>query len=225
MSILDGGLKVERQADRLQKVGTLTVHVKSARDLIKADFAGLSDPYAVIRMPGQSQKRTSTQKKTLNPDWDEKLEFDCDLQTVLAAPMVVQLFDEDFSVTSFFTGHGGRGGRSSETNDDDLGSHRAHKKNTDDKLGIISALRLDALATTDYVEFDDLTLEGVSHGTISLAVSWAESTDTDSQVRSLVERRGRLGGRARCYQVKVGRRDAGGARMVHTAPGGGGRGG
>ena len=47
---------------------------------------------------------------------------------------------------------------------------------------------LEELATKDYIDFPSLTLEGVKHGTISLSVSWVESTDSDTQVRALVER-------------------------------------
>ena len=55
--------------DRLNRMGTLTVHIKSASDLINADYHGLSDPYVVQRCLGQTH-RTHVIKKTLNPTWE-----------------------------------------------------------------------------------------------------------------------------------------------------------
>ena len=81
------------------------IHMRSAADLIKADFAGLSDPYAIVRLPGHSERRTATNKHTLNPVWDEELTFKSvylreilvegaptEAQTVPRAPLSLSLF-------------------------------------------------------------------------------------------------------------------------------------
>lgn len=57
----------EDPASRLRRHGTLTVHIKSAINLIKADFGGLSDPYVQITVAGQHKKCCKTIKKNLNP--------------------------------------------------------------------------------------------------------------------------------------------------------------
>ena len=162
---------------RLVRMGTLTVHVKRAHDLIKADFAGLSDPYVVVKLPGFSARRTRTERKTLNPTWDEKIEYECVLEAVVGASVTLEVYDEDFGVSSLL------GSRSKRRNYD--------KNNTDDKLGKVSAIKLAALATEDVLEHESVTLEAVKTGRISFAITWSEmnlSVEGDSQVRGGPER-------------------------------------
>ena len=53
----------------------LDVHIQGARNLRKADTFGKSDPYAVVSLNGKRLGQTQVIKKTLDPEWDEKLEF------------------------------------------------------------------------------------------------------------------------------------------------------
>ena len=48
----------------------LTVTIVSARGLRAADRGGTSDPFCLCRV-GKEVFRTSTIKKTLDPEWDE----------------------------------------------------------------------------------------------------------------------------------------------------------
>lgn len=76
---------------RLRRLGTLTVHIKRADDLIKADFRGLSDPYVVLKVPGQQLRRSTTLKNTLTPYWDEKFEYECVLEMVVERSMTIEV--------------------------------------------------------------------------------------------------------------------------------------
>ena len=50
---------------------------KQAKNLIKTDMIGKSDPYAVIRYNG-AEDRTEVAKNTQNPEWNHKAEFPTD---------------------------------------------------------------------------------------------------------------------------------------------------
>ena len=189
----------QQQEMRMRRLGTITVHLKYARDLIKADFGGLSDPYVVAKIFGQPAKRTKTKKNTLNPEWDERLEFDCELGVAVAHPLVLEVFDEDFVVVGALL----KGvGRRASTRDSccrresaatasaraALDDRRLLTNNKDDKLGKLPAVSLDGLATANTIDFDGVRLQGVRSGTITFAVSWTEAAETDTQVRALVDR-------------------------------------
>ncbi len=45
-----------------------------ARNLIKADLMGKSDPYAVLKF-GKQKEKTNTIKNTLEPQWDFTTDF------------------------------------------------------------------------------------------------------------------------------------------------------
>ena len=45
---------------------------------------GQSDPYVVLRVAGQPLKRCKTVKQTLNPEWDEKIDFEGVLEQLVA---------------------------------------------------------------------------------------------------------------------------------------------
>jgi len=76
----------------------LRVKLAGARNLISADPNGLSDPYAVLQVTGNTDKKkahkTKTIKKTLNPEWNQDFEL-----TVpgAAGTIDVKLFDSDVS--------------------------------------------------------------------------------------------------------------------------------
>ena len=59
----------------------VSIHVVAARRLLSADSNGLSDPYVSIQLIDEQRqqicqpKKTQTQKKTLEPDWDEVVGF------------------------------------------------------------------------------------------------------------------------------------------------------
>ena len=49
-----------------------------AKNLIKSELIGKSDPYAVLKYGDQSDK-TNIVKNSLNPQWDHSSNFDMDL--------------------------------------------------------------------------------------------------------------------------------------------------
>ncbi len=55
----------------------LHVDLIRAKDLIKTDLIGKSDPYALIKFDNQ-QDRTPTMKNTQNPKWDHSSDFSLD---------------------------------------------------------------------------------------------------------------------------------------------------
>ena len=61
----------------VKKIRTkLKIFVKNAIGLIAKDSCGTSDPYVTIQCGFSPIKRTKTQKKKLNPIWNETLEFE-----------------------------------------------------------------------------------------------------------------------------------------------------
>ncbi len=61
----------------VKKIKTkLKIFVKNAIGLIAKDSCGTSDPYVTIQCGFSQIKRTKTQKKKLNPIWNETLEFE-----------------------------------------------------------------------------------------------------------------------------------------------------
>jgi len=156
---------------RLKRHGTLTLHLQNARDLIKADFAGLSDPYVEITIPGQSKKRCKTVRKTLNPDWDEKIDFEGVLEQLVSEDLLIEVFDQDFGVLEALKK-----------------ARSAHSKNTDDVLGWCSRPIKD-LMYENQLTFEDAPLDGVKTGTVTFTVTWtADSNVEANSVRALVER-------------------------------------
>jgi Ca2+-dependent lipid-binding protein len=72
--------------------GSLAVNLIKARNLIKADVLGKSDPYALIKFGNQKDK-TSTIKNTLEPQWDHHAEFK--VPDGGADKILVEVFDAD----------------------------------------------------------------------------------------------------------------------------------
>merc|ERR1719224_88770 len=57
---------------RLKQQGTLTVHVKEAKNLVGRDKANLSDPYVAIKIKGQKTWKSSVFKRNCNPQFDDR---------------------------------------------------------------------------------------------------------------------------------------------------------
>ena len=91
--------KAEIQAAEavLAAPGVLRVRVVSATGLAAADGNGLSDPYATVfhRAMPEVVHKTHVMRKTLDPEWDEQFDFHDTLDQMIAAPLDVEIFDQD----------------------------------------------------------------------------------------------------------------------------------
>ena len=88
----------------------LKIFVKSASNLIAKDSCGTSDPYVTIQCGFSKIKKTKTQKKNLNPVWNETIEFEYyntadgisgEIDGHLADgghKLVIRLWDEDVGI-------------------------------------------------------------------------------------------------------------------------------
>ncbi len=74
----------------VQFIGILEVQLISAKDLVKSDRFGLSDPYCVLSIGSQSFKSKCI-KRTLNPQFNEKFMFSWDGK----APLIINVLDKD----------------------------------------------------------------------------------------------------------------------------------
>jgi Ca2+-dependent lipid-binding protein len=72
--------------------GKLLVNLVKARNLIKADMIGKSDPYAVLTF-GKQKGKTKTVKNTLEPQWDHHSEFN--VPDGNADKILIEVFDAD----------------------------------------------------------------------------------------------------------------------------------
>jgi len=158
----------EDAAARMRKHGTLTVNIMKANNLIKADLLGLSDPYVHVGLPGlpgQPTKLTRTIRSNLNPEWDERIEFEGVLEQFVSSTCRLDLFDQDFRMS-------------------DAMRHGSSKQNilSDDKLGWLE-FSLSELGTKDSILKNDCELSGVPHGTITFEVSW--SPDSNAGVNTV----------------------------------------
>ena len=88
---------------RTRQRGLLRVHIKSAANLMVGDLNGKSDPYVVVRCPakegagGGEEKQTRVVKKTLDPVWNETLEFgSCSLDELLRHGISLTVMDKDW---------------------------------------------------------------------------------------------------------------------------------
>ena len=158
----------EDAAARMRKHGTLTVNIMKANNLIKADLLGLSDPYVHVwlpGLPGQPMKLTRTIRMNLNPEWDERIEFEGVLEQFVSSTCKLELFDQDFRMV-------------------DAMRHGSSKQNilSDDKLGWLEC-SLSELGTKDSTLKVDCELSGVPHGTITFEISW--SPDSNAGVNTV----------------------------------------
>jgi Ca2+-dependent lipid-binding protein len=90
-----GGALPVIQAQQPQKVmGKLCVHLLRGEGLQVAKRNGLSDPF--VKLSFRKKTHTSkTIKKTLNPRWDSKFEFQCTQDMLDTAPLKLSVFNWD----------------------------------------------------------------------------------------------------------------------------------
>ncbi|KAM0814256.1 putative C2 domain-containing protein [Seiridium cardinale] len=89
-------------SESINNMGNLRVDVLDATDLPAADTNGKSDPYAKFEINGQDVFKTKTQKKTLNPVWNEFFEMPVPSRT--GAKFNVKVYDYDFADKPDFLG-------------------------------------------------------------------------------------------------------------------------
>ena len=94
-SFQGGSFKVQMGAQapsQQSQVGILVVKCERAEGLAKMDtFTGKADPYLVLEVDGE-RKTTKPQKKTLTPEWNETLTFDC---IAGSSVLKVEVFDHE----------------------------------------------------------------------------------------------------------------------------------
>jgi len=89
-------------SESINNMGTLRCDIIDGTDLPAADRNGFSDPYCKIILNGAEVYKTSTQKKTLNPKWNESFEIPIPSRT--AAKFRVEVFDRDLGDKDDFLG-------------------------------------------------------------------------------------------------------------------------
>ena len=72
--------------------GKLHVDLIKAKNLMKTDLTGKSDPYAVLKF-GKQKEKTNTIKNTLEPQWDFSTDFK--VPDGPADKLLVEVFDSD----------------------------------------------------------------------------------------------------------------------------------
>ncbi|KAI1333108.1 C2 domain-containing protein [Xylariaceae sp. FL0255] len=98
-------IPVEMQLDpseSINNMGNLRVDVLDAAELPAADSNGKSDPYCKFELNGVDVFKTKTQKKTLNPTWNEFFEIPVPSRT--AAKFNCKVYDYDFADKPDFLG-------------------------------------------------------------------------------------------------------------------------
>ncbi|KAI0533871.1 C2 domain-containing protein [Xylaria digitata] len=82
-------------SESINNMGNLRVDVLDGTDLPSADSNGKSDPYCKFELNGQEVFKSKTQKKTLNPVWNEFFEVAIPSRT--AAKFQCKVYDYDFA--------------------------------------------------------------------------------------------------------------------------------
>ncbi|KAK0546129.1 Tricalbin-2 [Tilletia horrida] len=81
-------------AESVNNQGYLTLTIVSAKNLRAADRNGKSDPYVKYRLNGKEVAKSKTIKKTVNPEWNEKLE-EITVPSRVAAESIIEVYDFD----------------------------------------------------------------------------------------------------------------------------------
>ncbi|KAI2615597.1 tricalbin [Hypoxylon sp. NC1633] len=89
-------------SESINNMGSLRVDVLDAAELPSTDSNGKSDPYCKFELNGQDVFKTKTQKKTLNPVWNEFFEVTIPSRT--AAKFTCKVYDYDFADKPDFLG-------------------------------------------------------------------------------------------------------------------------
>ena len=82
------------ETDIATKPGMMQVHISHATGVMKADHFNASDPYVVVKVGGTKEK-TPVVGNTESPTFDCTLNFPGSLEEVVAAPMVLHVYDYD----------------------------------------------------------------------------------------------------------------------------------
>ena len=148
---------------RSSSSGVLRVNLRSASDLMIGDTNGLSDPYCKISIAGATQT-SKTKYKTLNPEWNETLEFKGTLSTFIENDLTLEFMDYDLLES-----------------DDLLGELTMS----------LDALREeDFIPVNKKLDFKKVKLEKTKgreekHGNVTFEVTWVPDKEPDGQVADL----------------------------------------
>lgn len=76
-------------------VGLLHVNIIRARNLLKKDLLGTSDPYVKLSLTGEKlpAKKTTIKKRNLNPEWNEH--FKLIVKDPISQVLQLEVFDWD----------------------------------------------------------------------------------------------------------------------------------
>ena len=81
-----------KPSDNSVAPGNIHLNIVQARDLVKTDLIGKSDPYAVVTY-GNDKIMTKTVKNTQNPDWN--FEADIPFDPTYSDTLKIEVFDKD----------------------------------------------------------------------------------------------------------------------------------
>jgi hypothetical protein len=82
-----GSLTIEGTVKSAQSKHKITINVQSGKNLIAMDARCTSDPFVVVTIYGGTmsdtkRSKTKVQRRTLNPTWNETLQFEIDATTL-----------------------------------------------------------------------------------------------------------------------------------------------
>ena len=140
---------------RLKQPGTLTVLVKEAKNLKGRDAEGLSNPYVAIKVKNHKTWKSQVHKRTLNPKFDEKFVAKGLLGDFVNNLMLLKVLDRNNS--NIVDGTKG------------------------DSLGDLS-FKLDGLRTRNRVPYEDVDLDMVETGAISVILTWEADADSSLSI-------------------------------------------
>ena len=74
--------------------GILRVTLKHAAGLLAKDSNGKSDPYVKV-LSGGGEKKTKVKKRTLDPEWNEAIDFEGRYEAFVGTGLTLKLYDWD----------------------------------------------------------------------------------------------------------------------------------
>ena len=82
-----GSLNVACTVESVGDKHKITLNVQSGKNLVAMDARGTSDPFVVVTIYGGTmsdtkRSKTKVQRRTLNPTWNETLQFEIDATTL-----------------------------------------------------------------------------------------------------------------------------------------------